>query len=269
MGRASRTAIPPGEGREWRIAAADPTARPPADRPALVTGAARGIGRAIAARLAAAGAPVVLLDRDPAVEATAAEVGAVGWVVADVGRPGELRAAVAEAVGRLGGLWALVNNAGIFAKVPLLDLTVAAWDEMLAVNARSVLVATQAAAPAMVDGGGGRIVNLASMAAKAGTAGEAHYAASKAAVMALTRIAAAELGAHGITVNCVCPGYVLTDMGADTRTPEQVDAWSARSPLGRCATPDDVAATVAFLCSDDAAYHTGQALNVCGGMLSW
>jgi NAD(P)-dependent dehydrogenase (short-subunit alcohol dehydrogenase family) len=238
-------------------------------RPALVTGAARGIGRAIAARLVRDGAPVVLLDRDPAVADTAAELGATGWVVADVSDPAEVRRAVADTLDCLGGLWALVNNAGIFGKTPLLEIDPAEWDEVMAVNARSVLLTTQAVAPAMIAAGGGRIVNLSSMAAKAGTPGEAAYAASKAAVMALTRIAAAELGPHGITVNCVCPGYVLTDMGAESRTTEQVEAWAAQSPLGRCGTPDDVAGVVAHLVSDDAAYQTGQAVNVSGGMLAW
>ena len=240
-----------------------------ADRPVLVTGAARGIGRAIAARLCGQGHPVVLLDRDPDVAGTAEEIGATAGVVADVADPAEVRDAVAEAVHRLGGLWAVVNNAGIFAKTPLLDITVGEWDEVMAVNARSVLLVTQATAPTMISGGGGRIVNVASMAAKAGTPGEASYAASKAAVVAFTRIAAAELGPHGITVNCVCPGYVLTEMGADTRSDEQVAAWEAQSPLGRCATEDDVAAMVAFLISDDGAYQTAQALNVNGGMLAW
>jgi NAD(P)-dependent dehydrogenase (short-subunit alcohol dehydrogenase family) len=234
-----------------------------------VTGAARGIGRAIAARLVLDGAPVVLVDRDPAVADTAAELGATGWLVADVSRPEQVRQAVADTLDCLGGLWALVNNAGIFVKAPLLELDPAEWDQVMAVNARSVLLMTQAVAPAMIAAGGGRIVNLSSMAAKAGTPGEAAYAASKAAVMALTRIAAAELGPHGITVNCVCPGYVLTDMGADTRTPEQVAGWAAQSPLGRCGTPDDVAGVVAHLLSDDAAYQTGQAVNVSGGMLTW
>lgn len=234
-----------------------------------MTGAARGIGRAIAARLVRDGAPVVLLDRDPAVRDTAQELGATGWLVADVADPDEIHRAIADALDVLGGLWVLVNNAGIFDKTPLLELTPQRWDELMAVNARSVLLTTQSVAPAMIAAGGGRIVNLASMAAKAGTPGEAAYAASKAAVMALTRIAAAELGPHGVTVNCVCPGYVLTEMGADTRTPEQVAEWAAQSPLGRCATPDDVAGVVAHLVSDDAAYQTGQAVNVSGGMLAW
>ena len=116
-------------------------------------------------------------------------------------------------------------------------------------------------------GRGGRIVNLASMGAKRAAAEQAHYAASKAAVVSLTQAAAIELGQHGITVNAICPGYVLTEMGAATRTPEMVAAWSATSPLGRCAEPADVAAMALFLASDDAAYCTGQAFNVTGGMM--
>jgi 3-oxoacyl-[acyl-carrier protein] reductase len=105
------------------------------------------------------------------------------------------------------------------------------------------------------------------MGGKHGEPGQAHYAASKAAVIALTRVAAMELGADGITVNCICPGYVATDMGATDRTPEQVAAWAALSPLGRIGTPDDVARMAVFLASDDAAYCTGQAFNVTGGMV--
>jgi len=122
-------------------------------------------------------------------------------------------------------------------------------------------------APVMIRAGRGRIVNMASMAAKVGTPGEAHYAASKAAVVALTRVAAMELGPSGINVNCVCPGYVLTEMGADTRTPEQVEAWTAGSPLGRLQSVADVAGVVRWLASDEAASCTGQSINVTGGMV--
>ncbi len=108
---------------------------------------------------------------------------------------------------------------------------------------------------------------MASMGAKRGGANQAHYAASKAAVVSLTQVAAIELGPYGITVNAICPGYVLTDMGAATRTPEMVAAWSATSPLGRCAEASDVAAMALFLASSDGDYSTGQAMNVAGGMI--
>ena len=240
----------------------------PADAPAIVTGAARGIGRTIAQRLATDGARVALLDIDDSVLGVADELDGVGAVV-DLADAQATRAAVSEVVTELGGLWLLVNNAGIFGKVPLLEIDVEDWDRMMSVNVRAMLVTIQAAAPAMIAHGGGRIVNQASMAAKLGTPGEAHYAASKAAVTALTRIAARELGPHGITVNCLCPGYVLTEMGADTRDPEQIHDWESLSPLGRLGTPDDVAAAVAFLASDGAAYMTGESLNVSGGMCMW
>ena len=232
-------------------------------RAALVTGAARGIGRSIAERLAAEGCRVTLLDIDPEVESVAASLDGDAIVV-DLERSTEVVSALA---GR--PLWLLVNNAGIFHKAPLLETSPDDWDRVQRVNVRSMLVTIQAAAPAMIEAGGGRIVNIASMAAKLGTPGEAAYAASKAGVVALTRIAAMELGPHAITVNAICPGYVLTDLGAATRTEADVAAWTAMSPLGRLADPGDVAGVVAFLASDDGSYTTGQAINATGGMCTW
>jgi len=176
---------------------------------------------------------------------------------------------MASAINRMGSVWLLVNNAGIFAKTPILEIDPDQWDKMMETNVRSMLVTIQAVAGSMAANGGGRIVNQASMAAKLGTPGEAHYAASKAAVVALSRIAAMELGPDQITVNSLCPGYVLTEMGADTRDPEQVSSWAAKSPLARLASPDDVAAAIAFLASEEAGYITGEALNVSGGMCTW
>ena len=139
---------------------------------------------------------------------------------------------------------------------------------MFAVNTRSMLVTTQVAARSMIDAGaGGRIINMASMAAKSGGAGQAHYAASKAAVAALTRCCALEFGQFQITVNCLCPGYVLTEMGAGTRTDDDVARWSGYSPLGRLAVPGDVAGVAVFLAGPDAGYLTGQSINVTGGMV--
>jgi 3-oxoacyl-[acyl-carrier protein] reductase len=239
-------------------------------RRAIVTGGARGIGLAVAAKLLKEGAEVALLDRDTNVKAVASELGErCHGLTVDLRDVEATRAAVIEAAEAMGGLWLLVNNAGIFAKTPLLEIDPADWDLMMEVNARAMLVTIQAATPYLIAGAGGRIVNQASMAAKLGTAGEAPYAASKAAVLALTRIAAIELGVHGITVNALCPGYVLTDMGAEIRSAAQIDEWTAKSPLGRLATPEDVAAAVAFLASEEAAYITGESLNVSGGMCSW
>lgn len=236
-------------------------------RRAIVTGAARGIGAAIARRYAAAGAAVALVDLDPVVEELADELD--GWArVVDLADPVATAAATTAAVEALGGVDILVNNAGILRITPLLDITVAEWDEMFDVNTRSMLVTTQVVARAMIAAGnGGRIINMASMGGKRAAPDQAHYAASKAAVIALTQATAASLGEHGITANSLCPGYVLTEMGAATRTPAMVAAWSATSPLGRCAEADDVSAMALFLASDEAGYCTGQALNVAGGMI--
>ncbi|HWL44603.1 MAG TPA: SDR family NAD(P)-dependent oxidoreductase [Ilumatobacter sp.] len=232
----------------------------------VVTGAARGIGADIARRFAADGAQLALID---VLDATplAAELGGVA-VTCDLADPAATDDAVGKAVAQLGGVDVLVNNAGVFQITPLLDITPAEWDRTMAINARAMLVTIQAAARVMIaQGRGGRIVNMASMGGKVAEGGQLTYAASKAAVISLTQAAAAELGQHGITVNAVCPGYVLTEMGADTRSPEQVAGWSARSPLGRCGTTSDVADLVAFLASPAAGYLTGQAVNVSGGMI--
>ena len=237
-------------------------------RRCLVTGAARGIGRRIAQRLIEEGMQAALLDVDPAVEDVARDLGAASLVV-DLADAAQTRRALSAGAGD-GPYWLVVNNAGVFSKTPLLEMTLEEWDRVQAVNVRSMVVVIQALAPAMVAAGaGGRIVNVASMAAKLGTPGEAAYAASKAAVVALSRIAAMELGPHGVTVNAVCPGYVLTEMGASTRTADQIAAWTAKSPLGRLGDPGDVASAVAFLASDDGSYMTGQAINVTGGMCMW
>ncbi|GIG29228.1 3-ketoacyl-ACP reductase [Cellulomonas marina] len=235
---------------------------------AVVTGGAQGIGAAIVRRLSADGARVAVLDRLVAPgQAVADEVGGSFHAV-DLVDVAATRAAVDAATSALGGLDVLVNNAGILRFAALLDLDPDAWDEVMAVNARSFLVTTQRAARTMVaQGTGGSIINLASMAAKAGGAGQGHYAASKAAVAALTRVTALELGEHGIRANCLCPGYVLTEMGAATRTAEDVATWSSYSPLGRLGEPDDVAGVAAFLASPDASYLTGQSINVTGGMV--
>ena len=237
-------------------------------RSCLVTGAARGIGRRIAQRLIEEGMQAALLDVDPAVEDVARDLGAASLVV-DLADAAQTRRALSAGAGD-GPYWLVVNNAGVFSKTPLLEMTLEEWDRVQVVNVRSMVVVIQALAPAMVAAGaGGRIVNVASMAAKLGTPGEAAYAASKAAVVALSRIAAMELGPHGVTVNAVCPGYVLTEMGAGTRTADQIAAWTAKSPLGRLGDPGDVASAVAFLASDDGSYMTGQAINVTGGMCMW
>ena len=238
-----------------------------AGRRCIVTGAARGIGAEIARTFAGEGAILGLLDVSSDVKAVAADFDAAA-AITDLADPGATRDAMADLIAVLGGIDVLVNNAGVLRLSPLLDITVEEWNLVFDVNARAMLVTTQVAARSMIDAGhGGRIVNMASMGAKRPEADQAHYAASKAAVVALTQAAAIELGPHRITVNAICPGYVLTEMGAATRTPEMVAAWTASSPLGRCAEPADVARMALFLASDDATYCTGQAFNVSGGMI--
>ncbi len=234
----------------------------------IVTGGARGIGGEIAARFAREGARVAILDRlAEEGAATAADIGG-SFLEVDLLDPAGTEAAVASAIEELGGLDVLVNSAGIFQLIPLLDITVEDWNRMFAINARAMLTTMQTATRHWLAAGhGGKIVNLASMAAKKGGANEAHYAASKSAVVALTRAAALEWGCHGITANALCPGYILTEMGAATRTDADIELWSSWSPLGRLGEPSDVAGVALFLASSDSDYLTGQAINVTGGMV--
>ncbi|MDR6689834.1 3-oxoacyl-[acyl-carrier protein] reductase [Microbacterium sp. 1154] len=228
----------------------------------IVTGGSGGIGAAIVERFLTDGARVAVLDRRPPAGDTASLFFSV-----DLRDPLDTRRAVGEAIAALGGVDVLVNCAGVFQHVSLLDITVDDWDLVLDINARATLVTMQAAVPVMLEARSGAIVNIASMAAKQGGGGEGHYAASKAAVVALTRAGAQEWGCHGVRVNAVCPGYVLTDMGADTRSEDDVRTWSAKSPLGRLGAPEDVAGVTHFLASPAGGYLTGQAINVTGGMI--
>ena len=233
----------------------------------VITGGARGIGAEIAGRLVQDGAQIAVLDRLVDEGAKLASQLGGDFFEVDLSDAESTATATSAALSLLGGVDILVNNAGILRKGALLDITVDEWDAVFAINTRSMLITTQIAGRMMRDAGvGGKIINLASMAGKTGGAGQAHYAASKSAVIALTRVAALELGVHGITVNCICPGYVLTEMGAATRTDADVAEWSTYSPLGRLGQTSDIAGVAAFLASPDADYLTGQAINVCGGM---
>lgn len=239
----------------------------------VVTGAARGIGAAIANAFAAEGARLALVDQlADEIQAVADDLGASS-IVGDLRDPDGARRATADAIAALGGIDVLVNNAGVLRFSSILDMSSDDWDLMFEVNARSMLFTTQVAVRQMIfqgrsDAGcAGKIVNMASMGGKLGSPNQAHYCASKAAVIAFTRVSAMEFGPFGINVNCVCPGYVLTEMGAATRTQAMVDAWSSKSPLARLADPADVARTALFLASSDSDYCTGQAMNVSGGMV--
>ncbi|MES2170995.1 MAG: SDR family NAD(P)-dependent oxidoreductase [Actinomycetota bacterium] len=248
------------------------TARPGSDRlsgkRAVVIGGARGIGAEIATRFAREGAAVSVVDRlvDCGTR-LATEIGASFHEV-DLADPVAAQSVTEEAVAGLGGVDVLVNSAGILRLGPLLDTTTESWNEVFSINTRAMLTTMQVAARSMLSAGsGGTIINIASMAAKKGGANEGAYAASKAAVVALTRVAALEWGCHGITANALCPGYILTEMGADTRTEHDIATWASYSPLGRLGTASDVAGVALFLASTDADYLTGQAINVTGGMV--
>ncbi|CAN5216622.1 SDR family NAD(P)-dependent oxidoreductase [soil metagenome] len=237
-------------------------------RRVVVVGGARGIGGEIASRFAVEGARVSVLDRLVDQGRTLCDSIGASFHEVDLLDPEAAKAATGDAVGRLGGVDVLVNSAGILRFAALLDVTVQDWNQIFSINTRAMLSTMQVAATAMIAAGhGGKIINIASMAAKTGGAGEGVYAASKAAVVALTRVAALEWGVHGITANSLCPGYILTEMGADTRTEENVKSWSSLSPLGRLGQAADVAGVAAFLASSDGDYLTGQAINVTGGMV--
>lgn len=237
---------------------------------AVVTGAGRGIGRAIALKLAEEGAAVVVNDVNPEnVQAVVAEIGALGrtalGVVADVSQPAEAQRIIATALNDLGGLDILVNVAGINRDAMLHKMTMDQWNLVLAVNLTGTFNTTQAAAVHMREAGYGRIINISS-ASWLGNIGQANYAASKAGVVGLTKTAARELARKGVTCNVICPGFIDTDM---TRgVPEKV--WQMmidKIPAGRVGDPRDVANVVAFLASDEAGYVTGEVINVGGGMV--
>ncbi len=241
-------------------------------RRAIVTGAARGIGAEIARTFAAEGAHPVLLDIAADEVHALAKTLECESVVVDLADADGTAEAISESIAILGGVDILVNNAGVLKMAPILEMTIENWDLTFDINVRSMFVTTQVVGRVMRDQvaagePGGRIINMASMGGKLGSPNQAHYAASKSAVIAFTRVSAMEFGCYGINVNCICPGYVLTEMGAATRTPEMVAAWSAKSPLGRLAEPSDVARMALFLASDEASYCTGQAMNVSGGMV--
>jgi len=247
-------------------------------RVALVTGAASGIGRASALALAAAGARVVVTDVTvdagrETVDLLEAAGGDAIYVAADVSQAGEVQRLVTTAVQTYGRLDCAHNNAGIEGTVPVgtpfHEYPEAEWDRVLAINLKGVWLCMQAEIGQMLTQGGGAIVNTASVAGLVGGFG-ADYTASKHGVVGLTREAALEYASRGIRVNAVCPGVIRTPM-ADrvfTRRPELQQAWLASEPIGRFGTPDEIAAAVAWLCSDAASFLTGVALPVDGGWVA-
>ncbi len=236
---------------------------------ALVTGAGRGIGQAIAAALARSGTRVAVNDIDAdTARATAQDLGdAARAYPADVGDPGAAQHMVVQVHADMGGLDILVNNAGIEYKTSVLDTTVTDWQRTLDVNLSAAFYTSRAAGPIMRGAGGGVIVNIASIAGhNIPLPNRSAYVASKAGLIGFTKECAREFAAYNIRVNAVCPGVIETPMTAESRGNEaQVAKWLADIPQGRLGQPDDIAGLVLFLCSDAAGYLTGQAINVDGG----
>jgi NAD(P)-dependent dehydrogenase (short-subunit alcohol dehydrogenase family) len=246
-------------------------------RHALVTGAARGIGAAIARMLADQGARLTLLGRNrDTLAALAAQLpGEHGFVLADVASESQVRAAFAEARAARGPVAILVNNAGQAESAPFGKTTPELWQRMLSVNLTGTFLCTQAALPDMLAAGSGRIVNVASTAAQRGYAYVSAYVAAKHGVLGLTRSLALELARRNITVNAVCPGYTETDILRESianvvaktgRSEQEARAeFAAGNPQQRIVQPEQVADAVRWLCGDGAAAITGQAISVSGG----
>jgi 3-oxoacyl-[acyl-carrier protein] reductase len=240
-----------------------------AGKVAIVTGASRGIGQAVAALLAGRGAHVVAAARENHAEQTVAAIrdrgGHADAVSLDVTDSGAVQALVRDALARHGRIDILVNNAGIARDQLLLRMSRDDWDAVLATNLTAAFACAQAVLKPMIKQRGGRIVSVSSVVGQAGNAGQANYAASKAGLIGFSKALALEVASRNVTVNVVAPGLIDTDMTRAITDKAQVD-WAAKIPLGRLGAPADVAAAVCFLASDEAAYITGQVIAVNGGM---
>ncbi len=250
----------------------------------IVTGAGRGIGRGIALRMAAEGASVLVADIDGAsAEQVAEEIGSAGGIAGgcgvDVAERDTVREMVSRATEAFGRLDVIFNNAGIVDLQPFMELREDDWNRVMRVNALGVLICMQEAARQMIDQNeGGKIINTASISGREAREHNAHYAASKFSVIALTQSGARALAEHGLTVNALCPGIVTTAMweqldsdlvrlGVHEREGESLEAAAKHILLGRTSTPDDVVGLAAFLASGDSDYITGQSIIVDGGMV--
>jgi 3-oxoacyl-[acyl-carrier protein] reductase len=238
-------------------------------RVALVTGASRGIGAAIAKTLAAQGATVVAAARGTNAEKSVAEILAMGGKAEaasfDVTDPAAVEVVVTGAMSRHGRLDILVNNAGITRDQLMMRMKRDDWDAVIATNLTAAFTCTQAVLRPMIKQRGGRIVTISSVVGQMGNPGQVNYAASKAGLIGMAKALALEVASRGITVNVVAPGLVDTDM-TRALSPGAAENWASRIPLGRLGTPQDVANAVCFLASDEAAYITGQVIAVNGGM---
>jgi 3-oxoacyl-[acyl-carrier protein] reductase len=237
---------------------------------ALVTGGARGIGRAIVEKLLDAGCKVMIADvLDDAGNQTAGELsgrGAVAFIHCDVTSATDAQAAVETAVGKFGALDVLVNNAGVTKDTLLIRMTESDWDRVLAINLKGAFLMTQAAAKIMMKARYGRIVSISSVVGLMGNAGQGNYAASKAGLVGFTKSIAKELAGRNITVNAVAPGYIQTEM-TEHLSEAAKQAFLTNIPLNRAGLPEDIANAVLFFAADESAYITGQVLPVCGGLL--
>lgn len=240
------------------------------DKVAVVTGSSRGLGRAIAKEFADHGAKVVInyyQSKEPADE-LAAEIKQSGGecivVQAGVAHPDECTALIEAAVKEYGGLDILVNNAGVNRDRTIRRMTVEEWKEVLATDLDSVFYCTYAALPHMIERGGGRIVNMASIIGQMGNLGQSNYAAAKAGIVGFSKSAAQEFARFNISVNALCPGFIETDMVMNL-TDEVKEALLAKIPLGRFGKPEEVAAITRFLCTEGG-YVTGAQININGGM---
>lgn len=236
----------------------------------LITGAARGIGRAIATRFAEEGARVAIADVDA--EGAAATAGAIGrgaiGVGMDVTDGAQIRAAVAATVERLGPIDVLVNNAGWDKVEPFVKSEEPTWDRVLAINLKGPVACARAVLDAMIERRAGKIVSISSDAARVGSSGEAVYAGAKAGIIGFSKTLAREVARYGITVNVVCPGPTDTQLFREAMggNDKLASALERAIPLGRLGEPEDLAGAVAFLASDDAAFITGQTISVSGGL---
>ncbi len=244
------------------------------ERVAIVTGAGskRGIGRTTALTLARDGADVVVGDLDlQGAEAVVDEIKALGRrssaVKTDISKQEDVSRLVQRVLDQFGRIDILVNNAGITQPIKVLDMTEADWDRIIAVNLKGTFLCSKAVLPAMIKQRYGRIVNLSSVSAKrgGGVFGGAHYSAAKAGILGFAKALAREVAAYGITVNSVAPGLIATDIRGGLESPERQKEMSKDIPCQRLGTPEDVAAAIAFLASEEAGYITGEEIDINGG----
>lgn len=243
-------------------------------RVALVTGASRGIGQALALGLADAGYDIIVTDlpqteselRKTADQIVSRDRKAYVYTL-DVSNKAQIDATVRTALADAGRIDVLVNNAGVLKPSLLQDLDEKTWDAHFDVNVKGVLLMCQAVMPHMRARKSGRVINIASIAGRQGVATQGHYAATKSAVITLTRVLAQEAGMDGVTVNAICPGIILTEMGRNNLGSEAATRhWEEVAALKRLGKPEDIVGPVVFFASEQSAFVTGQALNVCGGI---